>query len=1018
MFKVLKKSFLLNNKRIILCLILFFFKTFLYAQLNVNSTVTAFDIAQTLMGNSVKIDSAYINCETGAYGIFKAQNITNLPFQEGVLLTTGNAQAVARPADNNINPGLLDFNLSSSGNSFIQTMMNQNTEDACELKVFVKPMGNNLRVDYLFASEEYPEQVNKYYFDAFVFIVNGPRPNGGNYNDTNIAKLTTGQPVTVATINNGPNNAGPCANCQFYKNNLSNTKMGYDGVTTPLVATLPVTPCQNYELTLIIADVKDGKYDSGVFFKKGAINSVGQASISVSRSQICKGQTTSVTAQSNTIQNFSWSTGETTSQITVQPLQSTNYTCFYSYCGVDGYQVTTVTVDTIHPTTDYSYSSTILCKGDSIAIPQLTNGTGIFYSTNFQLQVNTSGVINLTQTPEGVYPLTLSVTQGYCPGTVTKTVTVKNNPELTVSGGENYCSNSKPNPIVLSALGALPFSIGFIKDSFIKDTTVNNGIVLLNLGKGSYSQFKVKDGNGCTTKSQQNIVQQELDAPKSEFIINQKDSCQNRGISIQNLSSINRSIITLYQWFINDSLLSTQSDFNLSQMQAGNFKIQLVSFANNGCTDTLTKQGYTKPSPVALFEHTNPCFGDTVKLFNLSTSPSALIKIENWQLNNQPFALTYFTAYDSVNNIKLKITNNFGCSDSLTKQIITLPNPKPHFTFANVCEGDTFYFKNQSTSLSGNTLAYSWDVGNKGSYDYVSKDLQFIKNQPGKIWIKLLCADNMGCKANALQLAEVYPNPQINYSVTETSGCSPFTLKVENKSTISNGFTLAKHHWKVNETEFSSQNLQQKLIKPGDYKFSLEITSNKGCVSSIKSDSIIHVFAATPPKFDIFPSDISTINNQFQIDFSHKKHNHWVEFNKQLYSSFDGLVNLNAHDSGWQTLTLIEQNTWGCYDTSKTEIYIKSDFSAYLPNTFTPNADGLNEQLCLMHYGISNQNFLFRIMNRNNEEVFATTDINECWDGRDKQGNKLMQGVYIYEINLRTEQMIEKNLKGTVLLLR
>ncbi|HRD38464.1 MAG TPA: choice-of-anchor L domain-containing protein, partial [Bacteroidia bacterium] len=46
----------------------------------------------------------------------------------------------------------------------------------------------------------------------------------------------------------------------------------YDGFTTPLTASVNVTPCQTYHLKLAIADAGDCDYDSGVFLEYQGIS--------------------------------------------------------------------------------------------------------------------------------------------------------------------------------------------------------------------------------------------------------------------------------------------------------------------------------------------------------------------------------------------------------------------------------------------------------------------------------------------------------------------------------------------------------------------------------------------------------------------------------------------------------------------------------------------------------------------------------------------------------------------------
>ena len=71
--------------------------------------------------------------------------------------------------------------------------------------------------------------------------------------------------------------------------------------------------------------------------------------------------------------------------------------------------------------------------------------------------------------------------------------------------------------------------------------------------------------------------------------------------------------------------------------------------------------------------------------------------------------------------------------------------------------------------------------------------------------------------------------------------------------------------------------------------------------------------------------------------------------------------------------------------------------SLYIPNTFTPNGDDLND--FFVPKGIGFDNFEMEIFNRWGERIYHTTDIDRPWDGRFKEEDEMVQdGVYVYKI--------------------
>ncbi|MEI8074023.1 MAG: gliding motility-associated C-terminal domain-containing protein, partial [Bacteroidota bacterium] len=93
------------------------------------------------------------------------------------------------------------------------------------------------------------------------------------------------------------------------------------------------------------------------------------------------------------------------------------------------------------------------------------------------------------------------------------------------------------------------------------------------------------------------------------------------------------------------------------------------------------------------------------------------------------------------------------------------------------------------------------------------------------------------------------------------------------------------------------------------------------------------------------------------------------------------------------------------------------DAPLYIPNAFTPNADGLNEVFRIPPTNFYRLNS-FQIYNRWGELIFSTSDIKQGWDGNYK-GLQQPTGIYTYAINiasLKTGKTSQRN--GSVQLIR
>ena len=108
------------------------------------------------------------------------------------------------------------------------------------------------------------------------------------------------------------------------------------------------------------------------------------------------------------------------------------------------------------------------------------------------------------------------------------------------------------------------------------------------------------------------------------------------------------------------------------------------------------------------------------------------------------------------------------------------------------------------------------------------------------------------------------------------------------------------------------------------------------------------------------------------------------------------IANPVASPEGTTLYTVTGKDAEGC--TNSDTVTVKTDFSMnalyLLPNSFTPNGDGVNSCFGIKYWGIVHQ-LDFSIYNRFGERVFHTTDPNACWDGTYK-GKPQNINVFVY----------------------
>ncbi|MBK7389136.1 MAG: gliding motility-associated C-terminal domain-containing protein [Bacteroidetes bacterium] len=84
------------------------------------------------------------------------------------------------------------------------------------------------------------------------------------------------------------------------------------------------------------------------------------------------------------------------------------------------------------------------------------------------------------------------------------------------------------------------------------------------------------------------------------------------------------------------------------------------------------------------------------------------------------------------------------------------------------------------------------------------------------------------------------------------------------------------------------------------------------------------------------------------------------------------------------------------------EIIIDDFITAYIPNSFTPNDDGINDQFGVT--GFSNGGFSMQIFNRWGQTVFTSENSFQSWNGKTLSGKSAPQGIYTYLITITKDK--------------
>lgn len=119
---------------------------------------------------------------------------------------------------------------------------------------------------------------------------------------------------------------------------------------------------------------------------------------------------------------------------------------------------------------------------------------------------------------------------------------------------------------------------------------------------------------------------------------------------------------------------------------------------------------------------------------------------------------------------------------------------------------------------------------------------------------------------------------------------------------------------------------------------------------------------------------------------------------------------------GNYTVTLKAFTNNGCVDIFKLDNLVVLDGKTLqIPNSFSPNGDGIND---LLNINVSNlKRFNFKIFNRYGDEIFFTTNIFDSWDGT-WRNKPVPVGAYYYVLNGTDVFNKEVRFTGSITLIR
>ncbi|MEI8204527.1 MAG: choice-of-anchor L domain-containing protein [Bacteroidota bacterium] len=318
-------------------------------------------------------------------------------------------------------------------------------------------------------------------------------------------------------------------------------------------------------------------------------------------------------------------------------------------------------------------------------------------------------------------------------------------------------------------------------------------------------------------------------------------------------------------------------------------------------------------------------------------------------------------------------------------------------TDVTICIGDA-----TTLTASGGTQ-YLWSTGEPTQ----SISVNPTSNTTYFVTVTQLCSD--------VDSVNVYVNPLPTLTATSNpdSICAGWTSTLS----LSGGTVISWSSSPVDPSLAPQINSQNPVVSP-TYTTTYTVIGKdtNQCVNTTTTSVVVYPqptasFVTTPnpvsiSNTNVFITNTSTGNSPLLIwDLGDGT----TSGLQQFYHEFPNT------DSGSYLVTLIVTNNFGCADTTSRTVYVKPDYSIYIPNAFSPNGDGVNDMFYVYFTNI--HEYHLQIFDRWGEQMFNTFDLTEGWDGTFK-GTPLPSGLYVYRISYSDSENIKHQKHGTVTIMK
>ncbi len=535
--------------------------------------------------------------------------------------------------------------------------------------------------------------------------------------------------------------------------------------------------------------------------------------------------------------------------------------------------------------------------------------------------------------------------------------------------------------------------------------------------------FTVETNLACTTSVSQIVTV----SPKPEVDFLTGNQCLYDAANFVSLSTIDDGVLDSLSWDFDDGNIEHDSLESHVYNMAGNYNVELFARSDQGCIDSIIKTISIHPVPKADYVVDEDCENINISFTNSSSITSGNIINYEWIFGDNATSNTVnanhtYLSPDIVTT-SLIVTSDSGCVDTSSIILEIYPEPVAHFIVNSSC----FFAKFENTSTianNGNIVTTNWNFGD-GNTD-TEYDTEHFYTANGDYNVTLEVISNHGCINQFDSTINIFNNFDASFTILNHLICSNEPMQFTNTSTEVFGQEI-NYLWEASDGQTSTLehpvfNFVNNTELPTPIEMSLKISTSSGCIDSAFQTPVLSIIPTPNADFYFTPSEPTISNPEVQFtNLSVRADSYDWNFGNDSYSTELNPTHTYPEYTKSYSVTLTAYNNSDkiCSDEERKIITIQDEILFFIPNTFTPDGSGINDQFT-PHFisGLDIYNFRLQIFNRWGEIVFESRDPAVGWDGN-YAGDVIKGDVYLWKIDFE-DSMLDKvhTHTGTVTVLR